>query len=99
VSRRPIEAKQRRKVAKAFRATPPAYFDLVQWLVEHKYAPTKRLARELILAKRVRKDSHVLGIATRQTLGPDFKLVDEPYVHPFVRTSDRVGISVLPADA
>lgn len=63
MSKRPIETKRRRRVAKALRRRPlPAYFDLVQWLVEHDYAPTKRKARELILAKRVRANSHVLGV-------------------------------------
>ncbi len=63
MSKRPTEHKQRRRVAKALRRQKlPAYFDLVQWLVDRNYANTKRAAKQLILAHRVRANSHVLGV-------------------------------------
>lgn len=37
------------------------FFDLVQWLVDHEHAATKRLARSMILDGRVRSDSHPIG--------------------------------------
>lgn len=63
MSRRPIEQKKRRRVAKALRRSLlPAYIDVVQWLIEHGHAKNRREAREIILAKRVQANSHTLGV-------------------------------------
>jgi hypothetical protein len=41
----------------------PRYIDLVQWLVDHGHATTKKQARELIWADHVLSESHPLGKA------------------------------------
>lgn len=65
MSKRPIEEKKRRRVAKRLRRTPlTAYFDAVQWLIDHGHARTRKAARELILDERLKVDSHVVGIGT-----------------------------------
>lgn len=68
MSARPIAVKQRRKVAKAFRQELPRFFDLVQWLIDNGHAKTRREARDIILAKRVKSESHTVGI--HQVLAP-----------------------------
>ncbi len=89
MSRRPIEAKKRRRVARAIRSRPlPAYFDLVEWLVSREHAPTKRVAREMILAKRVRANSHVLGV------GKDAK---GEFIAPHVSTDLMADVTILDA--
>ena len=63
MSHRPIEQKKRRRVAKALRRSSlPAYFDLWTWLIQHGHAKTRKEAREVILAKRVKANSHTLGV-------------------------------------
>lgn len=63
MSARPTEQKRRRKVAKAFRRTPlTAMIDPVQWLMDRRLAPTKKAARELVLAGRLKSESHTVGI-------------------------------------
>lgn len=63
MSHRPIEEKKRRRVAKALRRRPlPARIDLIDWLTDRGHARTRRHAREIILASRVKSESHVLGI-------------------------------------
>lgn len=89
MSARPIEQKQRKRVSKALRRQPlPAYFDLVQWLIDHDYASTKRKARALILADRVRAGSHILGMET---------LNEQRVVSPYIRVDLRPDIVVLKA--
>lgn len=72
MSARPIEAKQRRKAARALRRDVlPAYFDVVQWLIDNRHAKTKREAREIVLAGRVKADSHAVGFDTFPILKKD----------------------------
>lgn len=68
MSQRPILKKKAARVRKALRRTPPRNFDLVQYLLDHKHAKSKREAREMLVAGRVRSESHVLGRAKVPTL-------------------------------
>jgi hypothetical protein len=103
MSKRPIEAKQRRRVAKALRRQPvPAYFDLITWLMDHGHASTKRQARKLILAKRVRANSHVLGVKSlpmQVPAGPlgAAKIETQDVVMPHVSADLRPDLVVLEA--
>ncbi len=60
----------------------PARIDLVQWLIDRGHATTKRAARDLILARKVKSESHVLGIAVEdvptKTVYMDIALGREP---------------------
>lgn len=94
MSRRPIETKQRRRVSKLFTATPPAYFDLVQWLVSRGHAKTKRAAREMILARKVRADSHPLGIMKLPVTKPNGEVEEVEIVNPRVPVAARERIIV-----
>jgi ribosomal 50S subunit-recycling heat shock protein len=67
MAKRPIKAKQVAKLRKALRrGRLDSFIDLVEYLVDRRMAKSKREARELILAKRVRVDSHPLGVKTRK---------------------------------
>lgn len=68
MSARPIERKQRRKAIRSLRRSLPRYFDLVQWLIDHGHARTRREACEVILAERVKAASHTLGILRAQAV-------------------------------
>ncbi len=63
MSKRPIEQKQRNRVAKMLRKRPlDSKIDLVQWLIDRGHARTRAEARKIILAGRVRSESHTLGV-------------------------------------
>lgn len=63
MSHRPIIDKKIAKLGKLLRRTsPPAYIDLVQWLKDRRYAQTTGEAERIILAGRVKSESHTLGI-------------------------------------
>lgn len=85
------------RIRKALRRTPPAYFDLVQWLLDRDYANTKRQARELILAKRVKAESHTLGVAKAPVRMPDGKIEMVDTVFPHVPVEFKRDVSVVPA--
>lgn len=53
-----------RKMRRALRRTPDAYFDLIQWLLDRDHASTRKQAKQLILDGKVKADSHVLGRGT-----------------------------------
>lgn len=107
MSHRPIEQKKRRRVAKALRRKPlPAYFDLVEFLVSRSHAKSKRAARDLILAKKVRADSHTLGVTKAMVPGKTALLdvlsgreptmVEEEVVAPLIDAKLRTNVTVLP---
>lgn len=94
MAKRPIEAKKRRRTAKQLRRRSlPAYFDLVQWLIDHGHASTRRSARELILAKRVKSDSHPLGVV-KSLVEKDGIAVAKDIVDPRVPVARRANIIV-----
>ena len=106
MSHRPIEQKKRRRAVKALLRKPlPARIDLVQWLVDRDYAPTRRAARELILAKRVKSESHVLGVTVAEVpaptaqmdvlMGREPRMRKEEVVAPYVDASLRSTIVVI----
>lgn len=106
MSHRPIEQKKRRRVAKKLRREPlPAYFDLVEHLTSRGHARSRREARELILAKKVKSESHVLGITQQMVpdktslidflAGRPTKMVQKDVVAPLVDTKLRKSLTVL----
>ena len=95
MSRRPIERKQRRRAAKALRRRPlPAFIDLVEWLKTHGHASTTGEARQIILDKRVKSDSHTLGVKNVPTLQPNGTVKDEDVVSQAVPADLRGRIRV-----
>lgn len=62
MSHRPRQAKGVARLRKAFRRTPPAFLDIINWLEFHGYADTAGQARKIILDKRLRSESHVIGL-------------------------------------
>lgn len=70
MSHRPLNKKRAARVRKALRRTPAASLDIVQWLKDRRYAQTTGEAERIILAKRVRSESHPLGIAKEQRPKP-----------------------------
>lgn len=94
MSHRPIEQKKRNRIAKMIRRQPlPAYFDLVQWLIDHGHARSKKEAREIILDKRVKANSHPVGFDTMQVFEAG-KLLEKDVVCPHVRVELKPDIVV-----
>ena len=62
MSHRPVLKKRANRVRKALRRTPETFIDLVAWLKLHGYANTTGEANRIILARRVKSESHVLGV-------------------------------------
>jgi ribosome-associated protein YbcJ (S4-like RNA binding protein) len=63
MSHRPIQEKKLRKLERALRkaATPAASIDLIDWLKTRGHAQTTGAAVRLLLAGKVRVDSHIVG--------------------------------------
>lgn len=81
MSHRPIEQKKRRRVARTLRRRSlPVFFDLIQWLVDHEHAATKRAARAMILAKHVRYDSHPIGFKRLPVMKDGVTVVEDVVV-------------------
>lgn len=110
MSHRPIRRKQANRLRKAFRQTLPAFIDLVAYLKLRGYAQTSGEAEEIILAGRVKSESHTLGIAKGKVLRDDAKLKalmgreiteddlrEVDVVQRHVPASLRATIQVLPA--
>lgn len=74
MSHRPLGRKRANRVRKAFRATLPSYIDLVGYLKDRGFASTSGEAEKIILAGRVKSESHTLGIAKGKVLRDDAKL-------------------------
>ena len=105
MSKRPIEQKKRRRVAKSLRrASLPAYINLIDYLVTRGHAETRREACDLILSKRVKSESHVLGVKRESVPGPraglemalgrEITMVEKDVVSPFVSADLRSSITV-----
>lgn len=98
MSHRPIEEKKRRRVAKALRRTPlPAYFNLIKWLIDHGHARNPREAREVILARRVKSDSHVIGVEKLPWLDPAGNETEKDFVFEHIPVEARKHITVAAA--
>lgn len=105
MSKRPINKKAANRVRKAMRNDLPSFFDLVQWLIDHGHARTVKEANELILDKRVKADSHTLGVdktevftpltALQLARGVEAKLEEKEIVQRYVTTAVRGRIMVL----
>lgn len=86
-----VHQKKVRRLRRALQVSPPAYINLLEYMVDHGYAPTKKEATEIILAKRVRADSHPLGVARAYDPVLDREV---EYVSPFVPAELRGRIVV-----
>ena len=77
MAKRPLNKKAARRVRKLLRSELPAYIDLIQWLKDRGYAQTTGQAEKLILAGRVRSESHKLGIGKEKRIkkGTEIKLL------------------------
>lgn len=110
MAKRPILKKQANRVRKALRSQLPAYIDLIQYLKDRGYANTTGEAEAIILAGRVRSESHKLGIAKGRTPKREARLKtllgrplseddfeEQDVVERFVSAKVRDTIQVLPA--
>lgn len=93
MSHRSISHKKANKLRKAMRRTPPVWLDLVQWLRSHGYAQTAGEARKIIIDKRVKSESHTLGL-TKRTVLEQGKIVEREFVAPLVPASVRGTLRV-----
>jgi hypothetical protein len=75
----------------------PAYLDLVDWMLSRGHARSRREAREVILAGRVKANSHTLGVGEQPYLTPDGKVKTRKIVLPHVPADLRPDIIVSAA--
>lgn len=98
MAHRPIESKRARRVTRALTRKPlPAYLDLIQWLIDHGHARSRRLAREIILAERVKANSHTLGVGEQPYRTPDGKIKTRKAVFQHVPAEVRPDLTVSAA--
>lgn len=109
MSKRPILTKRANRLRKAMRRSPDGYIDLVDYLKSRGHAQTTGEAEAIILAGRVRSESHKLGIGKGQKLKAESRIAvavrpltaddfeEVPVVQRHVPASVRGTIQVLPA--
>lgn len=95
MSARPTNVKAANKLRKAFRKKLPAFFDLFQWLEDRGYADTQGQARKVILAERVKSESHVVGLVDVTLETPDGKETTR-LPERFIPVEQRASLVVLP---
>lgn len=96
MSKRTSQSKKIRKLRHLLRYPLPAYIDLVQYLKLRRYARTTGEAKKIILAGRVKSESHVLGIVNLPTL-VDGTIKDMDHVSPLIPAHLRPTIHVVDA--
>lgn len=89
-ARNTLEAKRGRRNRKLFRRELPAYLNLIDWLQDHRYAQTAGGARTLIRNKRVKSESHVVGLVKATNARGD----QLEFVQPHVPASMRATLCV-----
>lgn len=107
MSARSINTKRANRVRKAMRSSLPTYVDLVHWLQLHGYADTAGGARKIILAGRVRSESHKLGIEKRPVVLPQSfadvyagkppEVEEQDVVSPLIPSDLMKSVEVMPA--
>lgn len=108
MSHRPILKKRGNRMRKVLRSELPAFIDLVQYLIDRKHADTVGGAEKIILAGRVRSESHKLGITHGRKLKPNAAILvmlgreeeaweESDVVDRYVPARVRGTIQVLPA--
>lgn len=98
MSHRPITKKKIAALRRTLRKsgnTVPRYIDLIHYLKIRRIAQTTGEAERIILAGRVKSESHTLGIFTTHML-KDGKVQDVPMVQPLVPAHLRETIRVVP---
>jgi hypothetical protein len=98
MSHRPTSEKKLRRFRKQLRknaSNVPALIDLVDYLRTRGHASTTGEARKIILAGRVRADSHTLGVRRVPTMDGD-KVAMVDIVDPLIPADLRGAIQVLP---
>jgi hypothetical protein len=98
MSHRPIEDKKRRRVARQFHKTPPAFFNLIQYLIDRGHAKTRKQATAMLKDDRVLVDETPVGTSVENRLQKDMTLKPVRYVEPFLPVELRDRVNVLPAD-
>lgn len=97
MAHRSVEAKKRRRVAKAIRRRPlPAWIDLIHWLKLHGYAETTGQAVKILLAKRVVVDSHPVGFK-EMSVFENGQILHKDVVDPYIKAEHRGRIIVKAA--
>lgn len=81
---------------KALRKSPTRFLDLRHYLKLHRYARTTGEADALILAGKVKSESHTLGIGKFERLNVKNEVEEFDVVQPWVPAKLRGSITVLP---
>lgn len=97
MAHRPIQKKKLRRLRKALRRTPEGYIDLVRWLKDRGHAQTTGQANKIILAGRVRSESHKLGIMPVPYMGADGEVIVQNVVAPHVPAVFRKTLRAVKA--
>ena len=96
MAKRPPQTKKLNRLRKALeRQELPRQLDLVQWLKDHGHADTTGQAHRLILAKRVRSESHPVGLQSIPRLTPDGKVENVDVVQRYIPATTRPTLCVV----
>jgi hypothetical protein len=97
MAKRPIRRKQANRLRKAMRRTPDQFIDPVRWLIDHNHARTKREARELILAGRLRAESHKVGFQEVEAFNDKLKGLEKRKIIVGVPLQSKSNLTVASA--
>lgn len=92
MSKRSIQDKKLRRLKKALRLSPPSFINLIEWLRDRGYAQTTGAARSMLLAGKVKVESHTVGrVEVDNPLKPGNK---EWIIQPLTPAKNRKDIRV-----
>lgn len=94
MSHRTTDGKKLRRLRKSLRSQLPAHIDLIDWLKTRRYAQTTGEAEQVILAGRVKSESHTLGIGKGKKLNAKGEVEEIDVVHRLIPADFRKTIRV-----
>lgn len=97
MAKRPIKVKQANRMRKALRKKLPVFVDVVWWVRAHGHADTGGGARDLILAGRLKSESHTVAITKELRLDATGKPEEVPVVDRYVPEEKCRALQVMPA--
>lgn len=98
MAKRPINVKAANRVRKAFRTPLEGYINPVRWLRDRGHAQTAGEARKIILAKRLKINSHPVGLAEAVVEEADGTRVKQTFVVDIPVKEFHSGVpTVVPA--
>jgi hypothetical protein len=95
VSKRPIQAKQLRRLRKAMRQKPATQINLIDYIVDRRLVRSRKEAHQMLMDGKVKAEQFVIGREKGTKLTPKGEIIETWHVAPIVPSTLRGKISVM----